>query len=235
MLTNLLPDPFLWISHHQWGDLLSGILGAIFSGLIAVWVLKRTLKTQRRQFSAQIMAQSEGLEAQLEAQRNALEKQLDAQADGIMQQAEQQAAQASKERELAARAQLIDSVHAFQASIGDVRRLVETCAPITNGLEKWRFELQAEEDQALWQELGYWRSVLNGLAVRRYPSGEQIMLPAAGYETLLNSAAAQLLHALIEFRRNFDGKNWNAHETARVLRNFREVSLTAPASTLVTP
>lgn len=228
MLTNLFPDPFLWISHHQWGDLLGGILGAIFSGLIAVWVLRRTVKTQRRQFHAQLIAQSDGLEAQLKAQREALEKQLDAQANGILEQAERQAAHASKERELAARAELIGSVQEFQGSIGDVRKLVETCAPITNGLEKWRFELQAKEDQPLWLELDHWRSVLYGLAVRRYPTGEEIVLPSVGYELLVSSAGAHLMHALVEFRRNFDGKNWTAEETARVLRTFRNVSLTAP-------
>jgi hypothetical protein len=27
MLTDVLPDPFLWFSHHQWGILLAGFLG----------------------------------------------------------------------------------------------------------------------------------------------------------------------------------------------------------------
>ncbi|GAA3310397.1 hypothetical protein GCM10017710_07000 [Arthrobacter ramosus] len=71
MLTELISDPFLWMSHHQWGDLLAGILGAISSGLIAVWVLRRTLKTQRNQFRAHLTAQSEGLDAQLKAQAEA--------------------------------------------------------------------------------------------------------------------------------------------------------------------
>jgi hypothetical protein len=177
----------------------------------------QTLKTQGIQFRAQLTAQSGALDAQLRAQAETLETQLAA-----------QAAQASKERELAARAELIVSVHAFLGSSRDTHARGEACTRISNGLEKWRFELQSEEDRPLWLELDNWRSVLNGLMSRRYPTGDQVMLPVTGYELLLSSAGAQLMNALIEFRRNFACRNWTAEEIARVLREFRNTSLKAP-------
>lgn len=227
MMTDFLPDPFLWFSHHQWGALLSGFLGAILSGLIAVGVLIWTLKTQQKQFRAQLTAQSAALDAQLKAQSDALEKQLAAQAAGIRMQAEQQAAEASKERELAARAELIVSVQELINS-GDIKAQIDVCTRISNGLEKWRFELQGEADRPLWQELEHWRSVFASLVLRRYPTGEQIMLPVTGTDLLLRGAGSLLMHSLVEFRRNFDGKNWTAAEAARVLRAFRDTSLNAP-------
>jgi len=228
MMTDFLPDPFLWFSHHQWGALLGGFLGAILSGLIAVGVLVWTLKTQQSQFRAQLTAQSAALDAQLKAQSDALEKQLAAQADGIRVQAEQQAAEASKERELAARAELIVSVQELMNSTRDLQGRLEVCTRIDNGLEKWRFELQGEEDRPLWQELEHWRSVFAGLVLQRFPTGEQIILPVHGQVLLLIGACSMLMNSLVEFRRNFDGKNWTAAESARVLRAFRDTSLKAP-------
>jgi hypothetical protein len=179
------------------GELLSEFLGAILGGLIALGVLIWTLKTQQNQFRAQLAAQSTALDAQLKAQSNALDKQLTAQSDGIRIQAEQQASEASKERDLAARAELIVSVQELINSGGDMKTRLDMCTRISNGLEKWRFELQGEVDRPLWQELEHWIFIFASLVLRQYPSGEQLSLPLTGIDLLLANAGSLLIaHAL---------------------------------------
>ncbi|MGO4650222.1 hypothetical protein AB4068_00855 [Arthrobacter sp. 2RAF22] len=213
MLTDFIPDPWLF-TQHQWGILLGGFVGAALSALIAVGVLFWTLRTQRKHLDAQLVAQSASLDAQLKAQAHALETQLEA-----------QAGEASKQRELAARAELIVAVQELQNRPGDLSSRLEVCSRIANGIERMRFELHTAVDQPLWTELFSWRIVFRHLTFRTLNGEVPGTLTPRVADQLLMSASAQLLNALVEFRRNVDGKNWTAAEVARVLREFRMTSL----------
>lgn len=57
------------LTPHQWGILLSGLVGSLAGGLVAVWVLRRTIEHQEANHRLQLRQAEKLHRKQLEAQR----------------------------------------------------------------------------------------------------------------------------------------------------------------------
>lgn len=227
----VIPDPLAGFTKHQWGALLSGFTGAGLSAVIAYLAFKRTLDQQRRQFSTQARADEDRLEQQLAAQREQLDQQLLAQEESMRQQLAATNAQitanareAAKERELAARAELLSAVLELHEYRAGFQAISEAGRRYRTSIEKWRFELVAEEDQELQNELAMWRGVLPAMAFTIFESERQ----GKGSQGLneFEKATYEFEQAVIRAARPVftaeDRRGWTTQQIAVRLRQVRD-------------
>lgn len=129
-----------------------------------------------------------------------------------------QAGEASKERELAARAELIALVLDLAAN-SKSDRIDELCRRISAAIHRWGFELDGPDGADLRLELGSWGEHLRDCAwAASYESG---LKEDHEVDQWFAVACELLVSAATNFNRHADGALWDASEIAMRLRAHR--------------
>lgn len=137
--------------------LFDGILGASLGALVAVIVLKRTLKDQRTGLSAQLAKQEEHLSKQLEAQKKSMAEQLTAQRTENI---------AQRERDVAsAIIGLLVELHPASKKQDNQTKIADLGNQLHVNVTRLRLDCRASEE-AFCDILGQWTDHLTGCALR---------------------------------------------------------------------
>jgi len=177
---------------------LNGVIGASVGAAVAVFVLRKTIKTQRQLFA--IERAQNYTATQLADHRRGVElkQQLDAQREDVRLQLEFQAREASRQRELAAIADLLAAANAMLKRYKQGQPAIEEL--ILQGdaaAMRWRMEMTHE---SLAKEIWPWSHHLGELAMNinfeLEHSGEDSKPALAAFDALLDAVAELELVAM---------------------------------------
>lgn len=161
------PSPvFLGLTESWWQELFSGTLGALVGATVAAIAIIVTIRTQRQLFAIE---RSEVYTATLLADRKRkaeLELQLRAQREDVMRQLAVQAAEASKEREIAAMADLVAGADQMRKKfVRGLPVIEDTLFDLQAAGQRWSLEIQ---DKALSREIQEWPEFIGFLAIHAF-------------------------------------------------------------------
>lgn len=172
MLISLPPSPsastapspvFLGLTESWWQELFSGALGALIGAGVAAIAIIVTIRTQRQLFAIE---RAEVYTATLLADRKRkaeLDRQLRAQRDDVMGQLAMQAAEASKEREIAAMADLVAGADQMRKKfVRGLPVIEDTLFDMQAAGQRWSLEIK---DKALSREIQEWPDFIGFLAL----------------------------------------------------------------------
>lgn len=153
----------IWISCGTWIALWNGSIGALVGAAVAAFAIIKTIRTQRHLFQVQLSRNYTATQL-ADRKRNAeLNKQLKAQRDDVTLQLEFQAAEASRQREIAAIADLVATGNAMVKRFEQGRTTIEEL--ILQGdsaVVRWRMEMN---HRGLAEEIWSWPHLLGTLAL----------------------------------------------------------------------
>lgn len=163
-------DPgFLGLSEAWWQQLLNGSLGAMAGAVVAVVAIVATIGTQRRLFAIE---RAETYTANLLADRKRkadLDRQLTAQREDVREQIAVQIIEASRQREIAAMADLLRGANqSLRQYAGGHDAIKELLVSMDFAAIRWSFEVADEE---LAEEIEHWPNFLALLASHVYDTG----------------------------------------------------------------
>lgn len=156
----------LWISCGTWIAFWNGAIGASVGATVAVVAIVRTIRTQRQLFAVERAQNYTATQLAEKKRRDELDLQLKAQREDIRLQLEFQASEASRQRELAAIADLVAAAHAMMKRYRQgVQAIEELILQGDSAIMRWRMEVT---HQGLVDELWPWSHFLGNLALRLF-------------------------------------------------------------------